>query len=115
MLREEKAAKLIEWFRKAAIRHAEAMENMQEEICAAQVEDLGRFYAAVLREGALDLFLTLLNNEDVRVAGMAAVYAMREEPVRCREVLARLSALPGLAGFRAQAALERWDSGDWNK
>lgn len=115
MLREAKAAKLIDWFCKAAIRHAEAMENLQEEVSAAQVEDLDRFYAAVLREGALDLFLTLLNNEDVRVAGMAAVYAMREEPDRCREVLVRLSTLPGLTGFRAQAALERWESGDWNK
>lgn len=115
MPREEKVAKVIEWFCKAATRHAEAMENLQEEVCAAQVADLDRFYAAVLREGALDHFLTLLDNEDVRVAGMAAVYAMREEPVRCREVLVRLSTLPGLTGFRAQAALERWDSGDWNK
>ena len=115
MLREKKSAKLIEWFGKAAVRHAEAMENLQEEVAAAQVADLDRFYAAVLREGALDLFLALLDNEDERVAGMAAVYALHDEPTRCREVLVRLSTLPGLIGFRAQTALERWDSGDWNK
>lgn len=115
MLREEKVAKLIEWFGKAAIRHAEAMANLQEEVAAAQVADLDRFYAVVLREGALDLFLALLDNEDERIAGMAAVYALRDEPARCREVLVRLSTFPGLMGFRAQTALERWDSGDWNK
>jgi hypothetical protein len=114
VLRKEKVAKLIDWFRKSSVRHAEAMENLQEEVAAAQVGELNRFYAAVLREGALDLFLTLLDDEDARVAGMAAVYAMRDEPGRCREVLVRLSALPGLMGFRAQSALQRWDSGDWN-
>lgn len=115
MQREEKIAKLIDWFAKAAVRHAEAIDAMQEEAAAAQVEDLDRFYAAVRREGGLETFLLLLDVDDARVAGMAAVYAMREDPVRCRAVLAKIAALPGLIGFRAQTALERWDSGDWNK
>jgi len=110
---EEKVAKLIEWFAKAAARHADAIEAMQEEAAAVQVESLDRFYEALKREGGLERFLVLLDDEDPALAGMVAVYAMREAPERCREALARIVKQPGLIGFRAQAALERWDSGNW--
>ena len=113
MQQREKVAKLIGWFVKAAVRHAEAIEAMQEDAAAGQVEDLDRFYAAIQRDGGLELFLALLDHEDPAVAGMAAVYAMREAPERCAAVLSRLAKLPGLIGFRAQVALERWESGDW--
>ena len=113
MQQEEKVAKLIDWFAKSAARHADAMENLQDEAAAVQVECLDRFYAALKREGGLERFLTLLDDEDPTVAGMAAVYAMREAPERCRAALVRIAELPGLMGFRAQAALERWDSGAW--
>lgn len=109
----QKVAKLAEWFVKAAIRHAEAIEAMHAEAAAAQVEDLDRFYAALKREGGMELFLTLLDHESPDVCGMAAVYAMREAPARCTAALVRLAKLPGLIGFRAQAALERWESGEW--
>ena len=110
---QEKVAKLIQWFAKAAARHAEAIEALQEEAAAVQVECLDRFYAAVQREGGLDSFLALLDDEDPTVSGMAAVYAMREAPQRCSAALARVAQLPGLIGFRAKAALELWESGEW--
>lgn len=113
MQQGERVEKLIEWFARSTLRHAEALEAMQEDLAAAAVQDLARYYHAVLREGGLERFLTLLDNEDPRVAGMAAVYAMREAPRRCRATLAGLAKLPGLMGFRAQAALERWDKGEW--
>jgi hypothetical protein len=113
MQQREKTAKLVEWFAKAAIRHAEAIEALQEEAAAIQVECLDRFFATLLREGGLEQFLLLLDDEDPAVAGMAAVYAMREAPERCTAVLARVAKTPGLLGFRAQAALERWESGEW--
>ena len=113
MQQEEKIAKLIDWFIKAAARHADAIETLQDEVAAVQVESLNRFYAALKREDGLERFLVLLDHEDPTVAGMAAVYAMREAPERCRAVLARIAGMPGLIGFRAQAALERWDAGDW--
>jgi len=87
---------------------------MQEEAAAVQVECLGRFFAALSREeGGMSRFFTLLDHEDPAVAGMAAVYALREAPGRCRPALARVAQAPGLIGFRAQTALARWDSGQW--
>ena len=113
MQQQEKVAKLIDWFVKSALRHAEAVEAMQEEAAAVQVECLDRFFAALHREDGMPQFFALLDHQDPVVAGMAAVYAMREAPERCRAVLVRIAQEPGLIGFRAQIALERWDSGAW--
>jgi hypothetical protein len=110
---QEKVAKLVEWFAKAAVRHAEAVEAMQEEAASVQVGELNRFYAALKRENGLELFMVLLDSDNPAIAGMAAVYAMRAAPVRCKAVLARVATEPGLLGFRAQVALERWESGEW--
>lgn len=110
---KEKVAKLTEWFAKAAVRHALAIEAMEEDAAATQVRELNRFYEAIRREGGLDIFLLLLDSAEPAVAGMAAVYAMREAPGRCTAVLARIAKSPGLMGFRAQVALERWESGEW--
>lgn len=113
MQQQERISKVINWFVKAAVRHAEAIEAMDEEGASVQVHELDRFYAAIRREGGFELFLLLLESEDAAVAGMAAVYALREAPERCTFTLARIAKLPGLMGFRAQVALERWEAGDW--
>ena len=110
---QDKVAKLIEWFARAAVRHAEAIGSMQEDAASVQVECLDRFYAALKREDGLERFLSLLDDAEPAISGMAAVYAMREAPQRCTAVLARLAKMPGLTGFRAQAALDRWESGEW--
>jgi len=110
---QEKVAKLVEWFARAALRHAEAVESMQAEAASVQVECLDRFFRALKHEDGLEQLLALLDHHDPAVAGMTAVYAMREAPERCRAALASLAQRPGLIGFRAQTALERWDSGDW--
>lgn len=113
MLQEEKMTKLIGWFVKAALRHAEAIEALEDGLAAAQMQDLNRYYSALQREGGVERFLELLDHEDPNVAGMAAVYAMRAAPERCSAALVRVSKLPGLIGFRAQAALDRWERGEW--
>ena len=113
MQQHEKVAKLISWFVKAALRHAMAIEVLEAEEASVQVECLNRFYAALKREDGMEQFLALLDHEEPAVSGMAAVYAMREAPQRCTAVLQKLAKIPGLLGFRAQAALDRWESGEW--
>jgi hypothetical protein len=112
---QEKITKLIEWFVKAALRHAEAVDAMHEEAAAVQVESMDRFFAALHREEGMPQFFALLEHQNPVIAGMAAVYALREAPERCRPVLVRLAQEPGLIGYRAQMALERWDSGEWSR
>lgn len=113
MRQEEKLAKLIDWFERAALAHAVAMEAMNETMAVKETERLDRVFAAVKREGGLERFLVLLDSPQPAVSGMAAVYAMRDAPQRCRAVLVMLSKKPGLLGFRASVALELWDSGEW--
>lgn len=112
LLQQEKVTKLVEWFVRAALRHADAMEELSQEAAAEEVRSLNRFYLALQREGGIETFLRLLDHPDPKVAGMAAVYARGEAPERCKAVLKRIAGLPGLMGFRAQAALDLWESGE---
>jgi hypothetical protein len=115
---QDRVTKLIEWFVKAALRHAEAIEAMREEIAALQVASLTKYYKALrVEEDAVWMppFFLLLDHENPVVAGMAAVYALPQAPERCRPVLVRLANEPGLIGFRAQVALQRWDAGEWQQ
>ncbi|MBJ6750682.1 hypothetical protein [Geomonas anaerohicana] len=115
MQQHEKVTKLVGWFAKAAVRHAEALEAMAEDLAAAEVADLTRYYRALQREGGVAELLRLLDDPNPVIAGMVAVYAMREAPERCVAVLTLIAREPGLIGFRAQTALERWESGDWDQ
>lgn len=111
---EERVDKLIEWFVKAAIKHAQAIEELQELNAANQVACLNRYVAALEKEGAQDRLLALLNHPDPAVSAMTAVYCMRQAPGPCSARLADLAQTPGMLGFRAEAALKRWESGDWS-
>ncbi|WP_224983066.1 hypothetical protein [Geomonas agri] len=115
MQQHEKVTKLVGWFAKAALRHAEALEAMAEDLAAAEVADLNRYYHALQREGGVPDLLRLLEDPDPVIAGMVAVYAMREAPERCVARLSVIAREPGLMGFRAQTALERWESGEWEQ
>ncbi|MBJ6723089.1 hypothetical protein [Geomesophilobacter sediminis] len=110
----ERQEKLVQWFAKASLAHAQAIEEMAEFEAAAQVTDLNRYFAALKKEGGIDRLLALLDHPDPAVSGMVAVYCMRLEPKRCSAQLKKLSTLPGMIGFRAEAALKRWEAGEWS-
>ncbi|GFO70579.1 hypothetical protein GMLC_41580 [Geomonas limicola] len=115
-MQQDRVAKLIEWFVRAALRHAEAIEAMQEEVAALQVASLTKYFKALkAEEGAMPRFLLLLEEGNPVIAGMAAVYGLAQAPERCRPVLVKLTEMPGLIGFRAQVALQRWDAGEWQE
>jgi hypothetical protein len=113
MQQQQRVEKLLAWFARAAVCHAEAMDVLDEEESARLTERLDSYFTAVNREGSLDQFLTLLEHENPAVSGMAAVYAMREAPQRCQVTLSQVARTPGMLGFRAKAALEMWESGQW--
>ena len=113
MNQPDKITKPVRWFAKAALRHAEALKAFDAEAASELVRELDRFYGVVKRERGLESFLTLLDDQDPVIAGMAAVYAIREATERCTATLGKLASQPGMIGFRAEAALERWESGDW--
>lgn len=57
--------------------------------------------------------LEMVDDNDLVVAGMAAVYSIRYDGKRCLAALARVALVPGLLGSRAKMTIERWESGEW--
>lgn len=112
---DEKLARLLSRFATAAKAHQAALEEMDEERANAHARMLTVLHGALLREGqpGLEGLLALVDSEIPVVAGMAAVYAIHLDPERCLATLRRLAAEPGLLGFRAGVAIERWEAGEW--
>lgn len=112
---DEKLKRLLHRFAVAAKAHFAALEAMDAEKADHQAFVIAGLFAAIVREGKAgrEGLLALTGSEEKEVAGMAAVYSMRYDPARCTALLRRLSREPGLMGFRAGVALERWEAGEW--
>lgn len=111
----DKLSRLLKRFGAAAGSHHEALEEMNEERANAHFLMIDRLYKCILNQGPAGKagLLDLVDSDAGVVAGMAAVYALQEHPERCLAVLRKLAAEPGLLGFRASVAVERWETGTW--
>ncbi|MBT1070806.1 hypothetical protein [Pelotalea chapellei] len=112
---DDKLAVLLKRFAVAAAAHHEALEDMDEDRANTQARMVAALNGALLREGpgGQEGLLALMESAIPVVAGMAAVYLLHLYPDRCLVVLRRIAAEPGLLGFRASVAVERWESGEW--
>jgi len=111
----ERVMELVEEFAEAAEAHFEAVETLDEERASKQAARLARLFKDIVLqdEEGREALLALIDSKNRAVAGMAAVYSLRYSPARCEALLKRLAGQPGLLGFRAGAALQRWAEGDW--
>ncbi|MBK5274697.1 MAG: hypothetical protein JJE30_06560 [Desulfuromonadales bacterium] len=114
-MQDNKLELLLSRFSTAARAHNEALEDMDEVRANAQARMIAGLYDAILSEGAAgrDGLLTLLDSDSPVVAGMAAVYSLNDHPEICLAALRRVAQEPGLLGFRASVAIERWEDGTW--
>ena len=112
---EERLGRLLYRFAVAARTHWEALEAMDGEKAGHQAAVIDRLYGAIVSEGEVGrgALMRLAEGDDPAVAGMAAVYSLRYSTERCLAVLRRLAEVPGLMGFRARVAIERWESEEW--
>lgn len=114
---EARLQRLLQRFILAARAHNSAMEAMDAERAGAQGRMLAGLYEALVsgEAGGLEKLLELTESSDQVVAGMAAVYSIRHDSGRSLAALARIAREPGLLGYRATMAIERWESGEWDK
>jgi hypothetical protein len=114
---DDKPARLLRRFSAAALAHHEALEAMNEERANTHALIITRLYESIRSEGAPGIagLLALIESEAPVVAGMAAVYSMDINPEKCLATLRRLATEPGLLGFRASVAVERWETGSWEQ
>ena len=112
---DETLERLIVRFARAAARHNAALEAMDEVEANRQAFLISRLFAGIVTHGVAGRtrLLVLLTSEQTAVAGMAAVYSLRYAPPEALPVLRRIAGEPGLLGFRAGMAIERWERGEW--
>jgi hypothetical protein len=55
----------------------------------------------------------MTESPNLAVAEMAAVYSLKYDPLRALAALRRISQEPGLIGFGARQAIQRWEEGSW--
>ena len=113
---EERLKRLITRFAAAADAHGAALAAMDEERVSRHAHIIHRLYQEIAgagEQGREELIL-LAERAEGDAAGMAAVYSLRYRQERSIVVLRRLEGMPGLLGFRASVALERWERGEWD-
>lgn len=114
-MQDDKLTRLLHRFAVTATAHYRALEEMDEaraNTCARMIDGLYRSIIGTGESGRGAL-LELADDDDPVVAGMAAVYSIRYDSMRSLSTLERIAREPGLLGFRARTAIERWESGEW--
>jgi len=112
---DDKLTRLLHRFAIATLAHNEALEAMDEEEANAHARVISGLYLSIVGEGEAgrEALLAMVDDPNPVVAGMAAVYSIRYNSGRSLAVLLRVAQEPGLLGFRAGVAVERWESGEW--
>lgn len=108
--------RLLHRFAMAAKSHHEALEAMDADRAEQHARMVAALYSAIMAAGQLgkEQFSTLLEYPEPVVAAMTAVYLIREETEKSLKILQSVATEPGLLGFRAAAAIERWQNGEWD-
>lgn len=112
---DDRLERLLKRFAVAARAHHEALEALDEERTEVQARMIAGLHEALVREGGEELLMNLVDSPDPVVAGMAAVYSIGLDTGRCLAALRRVAKEPGLLGFRAEMAIQRWESGEWEE
>src|SRR6185369_7181753 len=114
-IQRDRLNRLLKRFAVVARAHHEAVESMDAERAETQARMIAALYEALVREGQKgeESLVDLVDSLDPVVAGMAAVYSIRRDTERCLAALRRVAKEPGLLGFRADMAVQRWESGEW--
>lgn len=106
---------LLHRFAVASKAHYEALQAMDENGANAHARMISGLHRSIVGGGAAgrEALLAMVDDPNPVVAGMAAVYSIRHDSGRCLAVLGRIAQEPGLLGFRAGVAVERWENGEW--
>ncbi len=107
--------RLLDRFARAAIGHHLALESLDEKRANRYAENLGRLAEGIFTYGTAGEagLVALTHHPEPAVAGMAAVYLLPRRTDLALGVLRRVTLEPGLLGFRASVAIERWERGEW--
>jgi hypothetical protein len=113
---QKQVDKLITDFVEAAKKHYEAtmVGNWRE--TNKQAKRIRKVFQGIKSAGenARQALLAQTENQDLAVASMAATYSLKYGTQQAQMVLQHIASEPGIIGFGAQRALQRWEEGDWH-
>lgn len=114
-MRDDNLIRLLHRFAATAKAHHQALNDMDEDRANTHAQMIAKLYQSIIgsEENSRQALLELVNDKDPVVSGMAAVYSIRLDSKPCLAALGRVGLEPGLLGFRARVAIERWESGEW--
>jgi hypothetical protein len=106
---------LIDVFVAAVIGQHEALANGDWRTGNPLAKKYDAAFRKIIEHGdeGRNALLALIEHPNVAVAEMSAVYSLKYSPDQCLKVLRQLSREPGLVGFGAQQAIQRWEEGAW--
>lgn len=107
--------KLIAEFSDAARKHHDSTLEGNSRKINKQAKKMADAFSEIVRHGhrGREALLSLVDDENLAVAQMAATFSLKYAPERCIEVLTKLAKDPGIIGFGASQALLRWEEGSW--
>lgn len=93
--------------------HSRSLEEMDQQGAERHAAMMLRLLEAVMaREEGVRSLRSLMEHAAPEVRGVAALHLLPHDSAAALEVLRQLALLPGLMGFRASVALERWERGE---
>lgn len=107
---------LVATFVEATKRHHEATMRGEWRQTNVQAKRLAQAFRRIVQigESGRQALLAEVDNKDPVVAGMAATYSLKYDPIRSQTALRRVAREPGLVGSSARQSLKNWEEGRWH-
>lgn len=111
-----KIKSLIDSFSRAAKNQYLASINGDWKTANKEISTLRQVFNKIckINEPARKKLLTLTESDDLAVASMAAFYSLKYDPDKSISILKKIAEEPGLIGFQATQAIQRWNEGKWD-
>ncbi|MCL5995133.1 MAG: DUF2019 domain-containing protein [Chloroflexi bacterium] len=106
---------LLNTFAEAAAGHHEALLQGNWRKANPLAKKVDRAFRRIIEfdDDGRKALLEMTSHPNLAVAGIAAVYSLKYDTRRALAVLRRISQEPGLIGFGAKQAIQRWEEGSW--
>jgi hypothetical protein len=115
MRKHQNYEKLVAEFVAASEKSAQALVIGDSKVNNKWVKKQVKVFKQIVSIGdiARDELVRLLDAENLDIALSAAVFSLKYSTEKSLTTLKKIAQEPGLLGFRAQQAIQRWEEGSW--
>ncbi len=112
---QDQIRRLVATFVEATKKHHEATMRGEWRQTNAQAKRIAQAFRKIVEigESGRQALLAEVDNKDPAVAGTAATYSLKYDPIRSQAALRRVAREPGIIGSGARQSLKNWEEGKW--